>query len=465
MRKTKVDIAFFILPVIFDIAFVELSMLFSYWIRFHSGVLELTKGLPSLYLYSISGWGGGVILAVVFYLLGIYDTKRLRSIIDDIYDIAKGSLITIVLILAPTFFFREFTFSRLTIVIASVIALGLICAEKVVLKYLKGIILKRGLGAKNAIIIGEAEAVRGVIKKLKQKPEAGYGIFGHMGPNIRKSIEDVPYLGDISALRDVITSSPIDTLILTYPIHEREKVTNVLTLCQDIPVQIMLYPDPYDILTSKIEYYDVDGLTLLGLRNFELSYWSYLCKRVFDITLSSALLLILFPLLVLVSILIKITSKGNLFYLQRRVGEQGKIFSIVKFRTMVENAEADTGPIFASPEDRRTTKIGRILRKTSIDEIPQLFNVLKGDMSLVGPRPERPNFVEQFTDEVPRYIERHKVKPGITGWAQIHGLRGNSSIKDRVRYDLYYIENWSIGLDVKIILQTIYVLFKGENAY
>ncbi|MCK4595481.1 sugar transferase, partial [candidate division WOR-3 bacterium] len=229
--------------------------------------------------------------------------------------------------------------------------------------------------------------------------------------------------------------------------------------------QIMLYPDPYDILTSKIEYQDIDGLTLIGLRNFPFSYWSTLFKRLFDITLSSIFLIIIIPILLIVAIFIKITSKGSILYLQNRVGEQGKLFNILKFRTMKENAEEETGPIFASPNDHRTTRIGKVLRKASIDELPQLFNVLKGDMSLVGPRPERPNFVKHFRDEVPRYIERHKVKPGITGWAQVHGLRGDSSIKERVKYDLFYIENWSIGMDVKIILQTLYTLIKGENAY
>lgn len=465
MRKTKFDIVFFILPIITDIIIVEISMLVSYWVRFYSGITLVTKSIPYLYYYSMAGWVGGVILTVVFYLLGLYDSNRRPSIIDDIYDTLKGSLIGLIIILAPTFFVREFTFSRLTIVIASTLAVVLFCVERVVFKYLKKIIFKKGIGVKNVIVLGDDESVNNVIEKLKKNPESGYRIYGRMGTVDTDKSSDIPFLGNVSQLRNVISSNSIDIIILTSPIHDRDRVTEVLTACQDIPVQIMLYPDPYDILTSKIEYQDIDGLTLIGLRSFPFSYWSTLFKRLFDIILSLIFLIIITPILLIVAIFIKITSKGSILYLQNRVGEQGKLFNILKFRTMKENAEEETGPIFASPNDHRTTRIGKVLRKTSIDELPQLFNVLKGDMSLVGPRPERPNFVEHFRDEVPRYIERHKVKPGITGWAQVHGLRGDSSIKERVKYDLFYIENWSIGMDIKIILQTLYTLIKGENAY
>lgn len=465
MRKTKIDIIFFIVPIIMDIAIVELSMLLSYWIRFHSGAIVVTKGTPSLYYYSIAGLGMGAIWIIVFYLLGLYDSKRPPSIIDDIYDTVKGSLIGFVVILAPTFFFREFTFSRLTIVIASTLAVILLWLERVIFKYLKRIIFKRGIGTKNVIVLGDDESVNIVIDKLKNHPESGYSIYGRMGSRNMDELSNIPFLGDIPHLRDIISSNPIDIIILAFPIHDRDRVIDVLTACQNVPVQIMLYPDPYDILTSRIEYYDIDGLTLLGLKKFPFAYWNALTKRLFDIILTLFFLLVVTLPMLMVAILIKITSKGSVIYLQERVGEYGKVFKIMKFRTMKQHAEEKTGPIFAHPNDRRVTKVGRILRKTSIDELPQLLNVLKGDMSIIGPRPERPNFVKRFVDEIPRYIERHKIKPGITGWAQVHGLRGDSSIKERVKYDLYYIENWSIGLDVKIILKTAYAIIRGENAY
>jgi exopolysaccharide biosynthesis polyprenyl glycosylphosphotransferase len=465
MKRTKIDILFFITPIVLDLIIIDASMLLSYWIRFHSGIVPVTKGIPSIHYYITAGLGTGIIWAIIFYLLGLYESMRPPIITDDIYDTLKGCLIGIVITLAPTFFFRMFTFSRLTIVIAYILAVVLLCLERVLVKYLKIAIFKRGIGTNNVIVIGSKELTDNVINKLLNKPEIGFTILGRMGDGNRNKKSDIPFLGDISQLNDVINSNPVDTLILAYPAYEKNRAINILAACEDIPIQIMLYPDPYDILTSRIKNYNIGEFTLLAIKEFPFTYWNALLKRSFDILFSLFFLLLFSPLMLIITILIKCSSKGSILYLQERVGEHGKLFTIMKFRTMKQHAEKETGPVFARPDDKRTTKVGRILRKMSLDELPQLFNVLKGDMSLVGPRPERENFVEQFEKEIPRYKERHRGKPGITGWAQIHGLRGNTSIKQRVMYDLYYIENWSLGLDVKIILKTIYAVIKGEQAY
>jgi exopolysaccharide biosynthesis polyprenyl glycosylphosphotransferase len=228
---------------------------------------------------------------------------------------------------------------------------------------------------------------------------------------------------------------------------------------------MMMVPDILELMTSQVQIKHIEGIPFLGIKSPTLSTWNFIVKRTFDLMIASLILVLASPLFILIAIFIKLDSKGPVFYVQERVGLDGEVFKVIKFRSMHTDAEQSSGPVWSQPNDPRTTRLGRFLRRFSFDELPQLLNVLKGDMSIVGPRPERPHFVEKFKKQVPRYLERHRVKTGMTGWAQVNGLRGNASIAERTKYDIYYIEHWSLVFDLKIILKTMHAVLFGNDAY
>ncbi|MCK4352416.1 undecaprenyl-phosphate glucose phosphotransferase [candidate division WOR-3 bacterium] len=464
--KRKSDIIFFLVPIVLDAALIMLAFNLSYWIRFYSGLIPITKGIPVIRPYLLLSGFAAIVWIIVFYISGFYDIKKTPALADEIYQILRGIVIGIVIVLLPTFFYREFTFSRITILLAYVLGAGLTVLGKMSIRMLKIALYHRGIGIHNACIVGGGESAKEVLKKFSQNPVAGYKLVGQIIEKERNTVVHLlPVLGKLYQLREIIKLHKIDTLILTFSLSEHKKIAKILIKCNGLPVDLRFVPDPYELLTSRIGYYELDGFTLLGLKEFPLTHWNALLKSIFDIVITSILLILCLPIIIISSIFVKLSSKGPLFYHQERVGRDGNKFNIIKFRTMKVNAEASTGPIFATANDSRITRFGRKLRRWSIDEIPQLINVLKGNMSLVGPRPERPEFVKKFSSEISRYLERHRVKPGITGWAQVNGLRGDTSVKERVKYDLYYIENWSFGLDIKILLRTFIATLKGENAY
>lgn len=493
MRR-KSDILLFLLPIMWDGILIFVSFPLAYWVRFYSGLIPITKGIPRLLPYLLVGVFALMVWLIIFYLFGVYDTRKVYSFVDETYEVVKGAFIGTVFILAPIFFYRAFTFSRIVMALGCSLGGVLIVFGKVILKGVRLILYHKGIGIRRACIVGGGERATEVIAKFKN-PLSGYSLVGQVIDQVEYGSRDpqrlrldgsrgshlprekgreiasvradssVPVLGNLYEIREVIEKHKIDLLLITFPLAQHRETAKILLRCNGLGVEIRFVPDPYELLTSRIGYYEIDGFSLLGIREFPLTDWNALLKRGFDIVLSGMLLLLFSPLFLLISIIIKLSSRGPLFYRQQRVGKDGKVFHIIKFRSMRIGAEELTGPIFASQRDPRVTRIGSFLRRWGIDELPQLFNVLKGNMSLVGPRPERPEFVERFGDEIFRYFERHKVKPGITGWAQVHGLRGNTSIKERVKYDLYYIENWSFGLDIKILLRTLSATIKGENAY
>jgi exopolysaccharide biosynthesis polyprenyl glycosylphosphotransferase len=239
----------------------------------------------------------------------------------------------------------------------------------------------------------------------------------------------------------------------------------IILSCEDLRVEFQIVPDMFEIMATRVKVLSLDGIPLISLGRTPLEGWNRLLKMGMDIAISSIGLVILSPLLAVLAILIKLDSKGPVFFRQERLGRDGRRFIQYKFRSMVENAEEKTGPVFATEDDSRRTKMGAFLRKNNLDELPQLFNVLKGEMSLVGPRPERQFFVDKFKEGIPRYFLRHKVKSGLTGWAQVNGLRGDTSIEERTKYDLFYMENWSLSFDIKIILLTLKDWISPRNAY
>lgn len=251
----------------------------------------------------------------------------------------------------------------------------------------------------------------------------------------------------------------LEALILALPAEHHRKVLEASWQVEGREVDLKFVPDFYELMATKVGLSDLDGIPVLGLREFPLQGWNRIFKRGFDLIFSFTGLVLLSPMILMLALLVKLTSVGRVLYKQNRIGQDGRTFTIYKFRSMRQEAEAETGPIWASEDDPRQTRLGRFLRHSNLDELPQLWNVLKGEMSLVGPRPERPTFVENFREVIPRYFERHQVKSGITGWAQVNGLRGNTPISERTRYDLYYVENWSLGFDLWILFLTLFEPF------
>lgn len=464
MRR-KGEIIFFLLPVILDALFIVIAFSISYWLRFYSLLFPLSKEIPTIIPYLLLSLFTLVLWTTLFYLSGLYDTKKVWGIFDEIYDVLKNIIIGVLILLAPIFFYRTFTFSRLVILFACILSGILIILNKIFMRWLRILLCRKGIGVKNTCIIGTHERAKEVIEKFKKSRIVRYKLVGQIIKKGEEPSPDLPVLGDPHDIQKIIIENKIDLLIITFPLSHYKETAKLLLRCAGLPVELRFVPDPYELLTSRIGYYDLGGFVLLGLREFPLSDWDILLKRTFDIVVSGLLIITFFPIGLIISISIKFSSPGPVFYRQKRVGKDGKLFNILKFRSMVSNAEQLTGPIFATSSDSRTTRIGRIIRRWSIDELPQFINVFVGHMSIVGPRPERPEFVEKFSEEIHRYLERHKLSPGITGWAQINGLRGDTSIKERVKYDLYYIENWSFNSDIKICLKTLVSSIKGENAY
>ncbi len=467
MRR-KSNTLLLLVSIIWDVSLINISFLLAYWIRFCSGVIPLVEGNgipPSLRPYVLISVFALMVWGTIFYLSGLYDTKKIYSLLDEIYEVLKGVFIGTILVLAPIFFYRAFTFSRIVMFLSCLLAGILVIIGKIVLRTIRTTLYRHGIGVLNACVVGKGERAKEVLFKFKQNPIVRYNLVGQVIEKGEKGEEELPILGNIFQIREIIKKNKIDMLLITFPLSQQKKIAKILLRCDELPVEIRFVPDPYELLTSRIGYYELDGFSLLGLKEFPLTYWNALLKRTFDIFVSSILIVITAPIILCVSVLVKLDSSGPLFYRQKRVGKNGKQFYIIKFRSMFVNAEQFTGPIFASYGDPRVTKIGKMIRRWSFDEFPQLFNVLEGNMSLVGPRPERPEFVKKFGNEIIRYFERHRVSPGITGWAQVNGLRGDTSIKERVKYDLYYIENWSLNFDMKILLRTFGATITKENAY
>jgi exopolysaccharide biosynthesis polyprenyl glycosylphosphotransferase len=297
------------------------------------------------------------------------------------------------------------------------------------------------------------------LRNIRQNPRWGYEVIGFLSRHEenQKEINGLPVLGDISRLEEVLEKKRPDEVVLAIAGLSHEKMVQLIAECEKYLALFKLVPDMFEIITSKVDIFDIDGIPLLGLKELPLEYaWNRFVKRVVDMVGSVIGLIISAPLYIVIAPLIKFTSPGPVFYKQARCGEDGRGFTLYKFRTMYQDAEQKTGPVWAKVDDPRCTWVGKFLRGFYLDELPQLINVLKGDMSLVGPRPERPSFVEQFKDDIPRYMSRHLVKSGVTGWSQVNGLRGNTPLRERIKYDMYYIENWSIWFDLKILFMTIF---------
>jgi exopolysaccharide biosynthesis polyprenyl glycosylphosphotransferase len=410
---------------------------------------------------------------VIFYFQGFYKSRLRRTKLDDFFFISLNAILAVLAVIAILSVVitysrgRPFLFGS-TLVEPSrgfliIYAIGVIFAISILRNQIYFIMKRRysrGLNLQNVIVVGAGEMGIAVAQKLFQYKDLGYVVKGFLdnerkaGEEIRIDSGAVRVLGRIEDLSQVIEDHNIHEIYVALDLNNYSKILETIQIVNKYPVNVRLIPDLFQLLTLKANIQDLDGFPVISIDEVPLRGGRRFLKRMADIVLSGLGLIFLFPFFLIFAGLIKLTSKGPIFYHQERVGVDGKHFIIHKFRTMVSDAEKITGPVMSKPSDPRITRLGKRLRKYSIDEFPQLVNVFKGEMSLVGPRPERPEFVREFTEKIPKYMLRHKVKSGITGWAQVHGLRQDTSMEKRLEHDFYYIQNWSFALDLKILWMT-----------
>jgi exopolysaccharide biosynthesis polyprenyl glycosylphosphotransferase len=454
-----------------DLVAIFFSVLFSYWLRFFSPFarsFRVTKGIPPLEWYLYGTIFVALVWIIIFARHGMYRSRREVGAFEELYCVFQGITLGFIIVLASSFFLRgETSFSRLVLVMVWPLSVFSITLFRYLVRFWELRKLKDGFGTRKVIIVGQGELARRVYRSLERNPQSGYEILGSFteAEDLPPLGPDCPQLGRIEAIDSIATSLKPQLVMIALPSEYNPWILKFVLAYPDINVEFQLVPDLLGMIASRAEIAQLEGLPLISVGKTPLDGWGRILKRSIDIAVSAVALALLSPIMLILAILVKTTSKGPIIFNQERTSMNGERFKLHKFRSMRHNAEAETGPIFAAENDSRTTTIGALLRKKHLDELPQLVNVLRGDMSLVGPRPERPHFVEKFKREFPLYFCRHKVKSGITGWAQVNQLYGDTSIAERTKYDLYYIENWSPFLDLKIILLTLKDLLSSKNAY
>jgi len=446
-----------------DAAAVLGAFLAGYGIRFHLplfiSVLPVTKGDPGLSVYLYAGTASVLVWILIFHALGLYALRR-PGAGPPAEALLRASFLAILASAALTFFYRDVSFSRPTLVMVWSLALLFLMAGR-----RAGTVLARRRVRRHPTrfaVVGKTPQGLQIVAALRRVREASYAFAGYVvAPGAEEAGGGI--MGSWDHAGEIAESNRLDLLVFALPMREQHVLMEIIHACRHLDLDYEFIPDLMGLITHTTHMDTVDGIPLIRLREVPLAGWNGVVKRTMDVALSAAALVLLAPLIALIALAVRLESPGPVFYRQGRMGRDRRVFQIVKFRSMRADAEAGTGPVWASEGDSRRTRVGRLLREWSLDEIPQLWNVLRGDMSLVGPRPERPFFVEKFQDAVPDYFDRHRVKSGITGWAQVNGLRGNVPIEHRTRYDLYYIENWSLWLDLRILLKTVRAILAARG--
>jgi Undecaprenyl-phosphate glucose phosphotransferase len=451
------------LTVLFDAVSIECAFLFAYWIRFHSSLLD-SLGFVAADAPPFAGYlTGSVVVTLVWLMLfnarRMYRIRRSVSLSDEFLNIVTIVSLGMLIVMSAAFFYRDFSYSRVVFGLLWVLSILFIATGRAVIHQVERRRYRQGRHVKNGIIIGRDAITDDVFSRLHHHPAFGFSIIGYFADlpvEEWRPLAHAPHLGTLSDVPEYILHHHIELAFIALRAPDHRRLFDLITECEGVNVEFMMVPDVLEILTSQVRVEELEGIPFLKIKSIPLTGWGRITKRVFDIAVSAAVLLVLSPLWILIAVLITLTSRGPVLFTQDRVGLDGRRFVMYKFRSMKTGSELlDTSAGLGIRHDPRRTRIGVILRKTSLDELPQLLNVLKGDMSLVGPRPERIHYVKEFGESVPRYLDRHRVKTGMTGWAQVNGLRGDTSIKERIKYDLYYIENWSLTFDIKILLRTL----------
>jgi exopolysaccharide biosynthesis polyprenyl glycosylphosphotransferase len=436
----------------------------SYYLRFDSSWLPFERGLPSYSLLSQASLPLALTFSAVFHLVGIYRRDKVHFGLKTVRRTVQASVVATLVFVSLCFFLYEVHYSRLFLVLYLVLAAAGLLIERAVLHFFWRRFLRTKVRRRRLLLVGSGELLGMYVSALSQRQPYPVQWIGHLGPDGQR-IATVPYLGAETEIHHWMQQLDPDCVVVAYPNDLSPMFGKILSELSDELVEVKVLPDYGRHSSFLYQAQDECGIPLLSFNSPPTGPSDRVFKRFFDV-LGSTLLLILFsPVFLVIGLLIKLSSRGPVLYRQTRMGVDGKLFTLYKFRSMGTDAEAKSGAVWAVKGDPRTTKFGKWLRQTSLDEIPQFYNVIRGDMSLVGPRPERPVFVEKFRKEIPKYMLRHSMKSGITGWAQINGWRGNTSIEERIKHDLYYIQNWSHYLDLKILFATLWKGFVNRHAY
>ncbi len=467
-RETSTHLISSLIALLFDTLAVFGGLWMALWLRFYTGwfAIDPAKGIPSkldlLWLTTLAT----LLFLVVFRTLNLYRRPHDGRFEDKIPRILRAILLSFVLYFAMENALRlDPGFSRKALLISVGTVSFWVLLQRYLIYRIELHSVRHSPIENRVLMLGTDATARRLHHAIESDKFLQARVQGYALPPGESWPEEIPEeqrLGTLEEVEQILSDRDINHLVLSDIGIPRDSLLNLVLLCEQRYVDFHLLPDLFRILTSSIEVRHLDGIPVMGIGQWPLDrVGNRILKRLFDIAFSSAALFFTLPILILAAIAVKLSSPGPIFYRQRRCGEKSECFDMIKLRTMVADAE-QSGPGWTTPDDPRRTKVGSFLRRWNIDELPQFWNVLLGHMSVVGPRPERPHYVEQFKEEIERYMRRHLHKPGITGWAQVHGLRGDTSITERITYDLFYLENWSLGLDLKIIIKT---LLSRENAY
>lgn len=405
---------------------------------------------------------------LLYYACNLYTPKRMQGRRLEGGNILKANIIGALTFMAVLYLIKQGDVSRLLLIVFFTLNVVLTFAERNAVRMILMNMRKLGLNQKHVILVGYSHAAEEYIDRIAQNPQWGYKVMGILDDNVPTGTlyRNIEVLGLTESLGYILQGNNPDEIAITLGLNEYYKLERIVAMCEKSGVHTKFIPDYSNIIPTKPYTEDILGLPVINIRHVPLSNtFNMMVKRIMDICGSLICIVLFSPIMLLAAAAVKLTSPGPLIFTQERVGLHNKPFKMYKFRSMAVQSKAEERKGWTVKNDPRVTPVGKLIRRTSIDELPQLFNVLKGDMSLVGPRPERPQFVEKFREEIPRYMVKHQVRPGMTGWAQVNGLRGDTSIKKRIEHDLYYIENWTVGLDIKIILMTPFKGFINKNAY
>ena len=466
--------------VIFDGLLGMLAFALAYAARFEAGLIAAPKGQPPFEQYLALLPLIGLLAPFVFNLQGAYRLRRNRTRVDDFFSVVVGTFLTVVVALLATLYFQVYyagaaaraqglyEVSQIVWGFFVIFNIGLTYASREAVRYAIQRRFRAGFGLKRVLIAGSGDLARHVADRLLQHAEFGYQVVGFVDNSAGSDTlgyRGLPLLGALADAEEVVQREAIDQLYVALPLEEHVSMLGLIEVANRECIDIKVVPDLLQFIALRARLEELDGVPIININDIPLQGLHGVIKRAVDLTLSVTALAILAVPFGLIAAAIRLTSPGPVFYRQERMGLDRRPFMVFKFRSMYRDAETDTGPVWTREDDPRRTAVGTFLRRFSLDELPQLLNVVRGEMSLVGPRPERPFFVEQFKQRVPQYMLRHKVKSGLTGWAQVNGWRGNTSIEKRIEYDLYYIENWSVGLDFKILWLTVVRVFFHKHAY
>lgn len=465
-----------ILHIVIDSVIIAMTFLVAYYLRFEDyspliryhiiaeprGVYKTFEQYRNMLVFLIPCF------LIIYYMCGMYDPKRTAGRRSELYTLVKANMFAIVYTVAILYFLKDTDYARMFIVIFAFLNLSIDFMFRLFVMRVLRTMRRHGKNLKHILIVGYSRSAISYIDRLRAHPDWGYSVHGILDDykQIGEEYRRVTVIGTLDKLPSLLATNEFDEIAITLSIDEYSKLENIVAICEKSGVHTKFVPDYNNVIPTKPYTEDLDGVSVIHIRHVPLSSsFNNAIKRAVDIVGAlTALILFSIPMLV-TAIIVKATSPGPLIFNQTRVGLHNRNFNMYKFRSMKVQEDSEEKKAWTTENDPRVTPFGRFMRKTNIDELPQIFNVLKGDMSLVGPRPERPYFVEQFKEQIPRYMIKHQVRPGMTGWAQVNGYRGDTSIEKRIECDLYYVENWTLSLDFKIIFLTFFGRKVNKNAY